>query len=65
VKLFGRGKYSLWLFLLQVIDGWETFTVFDDNNIKAKVQQPSEISSAGAKTGRCCITAFIVFWNLG
>jgi hypothetical protein len=25
VRLLGRGEYSLWLFLLKVIDGWYTF----------------------------------------
>jgi hypothetical protein len=32
---------------------------------KPKFTHPAEVSSAGAETGRCHITAFIGFWDLG
>jgi hypothetical protein len=31
---------------------------------KPRFINPSEMSSAGAETGSCCITAFIGFWDL-
>jgi hypothetical protein len=31
---------------------------------KPRFTNPSEMSSARVETGRCCITAFIGFWDL-